>query len=133
MKKRGQITIFAIIGIIIVAAILLVLYLKGQLNIPILGTGTAQERINDIKDHIQGCIEEVGDEPIKRIALQGGHLLTPEGTYRKRNDIPISYLCYNIPDSNTCSNRLLLMDDMEEELEKAIDLNLNTCINLEQL
>ena len=129
--KRGQITTFAIIGIIIVAAILLVLYLRGQLNIPILGLGTAQERLNDIKEHITGCIEDISEEPLRKIGLQGGHLATPEGTYRKRNDITISYLCYNIPDQSICSNSLLLLNNMEKELAQAIDQGLNNCINLE--
>lgn len=130
--KRGQITTFAIIGIVIVAAVILVMYMRGQFFFGPVTPENLGTKLDSIEEHIENCIEETSPEYIERIAMQGGHLSTPEGTFRMRDDIPISYLCYNIPDQKTCSNRLLLLTDMEEELASAIDTSLNSCINLNQ-
>ncbi len=128
--KRGQITTFAIVGIVLVAAVLLILYLRGQFFFGPVTPETLGERLQSIDEHVTTCVQEVAPDYIKRIGLQGGHLKTPEGTYRLREDVTISYLCYNIPDENTCSNRLLLRTDMETELENAIDQALAGCIDL---
>ena len=128
--KRGQITTFAILGIVLVAAVLLVLYLRGQFFFGPVTPETLGDRLQGIDEHVTTCVQEVAPDYIKRIGLQGGHLNTPKDTYRLRQDIPVSYLCHNIPGSATCSNRLLLRSDMETELENAIDQALAGCIDL---
>ncbi len=128
--KKGQITTFAIIGIVLVAAVLLILYLRGQFFFGPVTPATLGDKLQGISEHVTTCVQETAPDYIKRIGLQGGHLKTPEDTYRLREDIPISYLCYNIPDSPTCSNRLLLRSDMEKELGIAIDQALAGCIDL---
>ncbi|MEK6904696.1 MAG: hypothetical protein AABW87_03835, partial [Nanoarchaeota archaeon] len=130
--KRGQITTFAIVGIVIVAAVILAMYLRGQFFFGPVTPENLGTKLDAVGEHIKACIEETAPDFIKRIGLQGGHLSTPEGTFRMRNDVPISYLCYNIPDEKTCLNRMLLRSEMEEELASAIDTGLNSCINLNQ-
>ena len=131
MDKRGQATVFIIIGIVIV--VIVALYIVGtQTKIipPLLGGGSAQDQMNDVDNHITECLEDVGEDYIVQIALQGGYLATPETSYRLYNDSTVSYLCYNQINSATCSNRMLTVAHMEEELEETITSALETCINV---
>ncbi len=128
--SKGQATGFIILGIVVLAIVLLILYLRGQLSLgPLTPPKFGDE---SLADHIQGCIAEVSPDFFTRIGLQGGHLSTPEGTFRLQKDISVSYLCYNIPGKPQCANRLLTLHDMETELAAAIDQALNTCIRYDK-
>ena len=129
MEKRGQVTTFVILGIFIVALTILIVYLRNQYFFPATSENL-NEKLAAIQGHIKDCIQNVGDEPIRRIGLQGGYLRTPSGTYRLDNDISVSYLCYNIPDKVQCSNRMLTLENMESQLNDALKESLKTCINI---
>ncbi len=130
MLKRGQATGFVIVGIVIVALVILFLYLRGQLAFGPVTPQALEGRFQSIREHIQDCIKEAGDEPIRRIGLQGGHLQTPGGTFRLQQDVPVSYLCYDIPNDVRCQNRLLTRVEMQHELADAIKLELTRCVDL---
>ena len=132
MDKKGQITAFVILGIVILAAVILIFYVRGQFFFGPATPSSLAARITPIKEHITSCIQTISPEYIERIGVQGGHLKEGEGTSRKRSDIPISYLCYNIKNEPTCYNRMLLISDMQNELNDAIKKGLVTCINLEK-
>ncbi len=129
MKKRGQVTIFVILGIVIVIIVALLLYFKTNL---FLFNPTAEDlnlRLDEIRQHVINCIAEVSDPPIRQIGLQGGYLSTPADTFRLYNDTTISYLCYSMKDTPRCRNRMLLKSDMEKQLSAAIDFGLQTCVD----
>ena len=48
----------------------------------------------------------------------------------KEADSMVSYLCWNQENSPTCTNRLITLDKMEEQLEDSIGKGLETCINV---
>ncbi len=129
MNKRGQITIFVIAGIVIVAAVLLLIFLRGQLFVTVTPENLP-DQLFPIRDHVQDCIKDIAPDYIERIGLQGGYLSTSEGTYRLTNGIPVSYLCYNVGRSPLCYNRMLTLNHMETELSKAIAEGLQTCLDL---
>tara|TARA_Y100000310_G_scaffold332783_1_gene409010 strand:+ start:1314 stop:2072 length:759 start_codon:yes stop_codon:yes gene_type:complete len=131
MNKRGQTTLFIILGIIIV--VLVALFFVGRKTeiIPdLFPAADAQGELNDIDDHVTDCLAEIGDEYVRQIALQGGYLSVGADTYRLWNDTTVSYLCWNQEGLPTCSNRLLTEAHMEDELEEVITEALSTCINI---
>jgi hypothetical protein len=131
MQKRGQGTLFIILGIILV--IVVGLYFVGvQIEIipPLLSASDAAGEMSEIDEHITDCLLEIGTDYVNQIGLQGGYLSVAPDTYRLYNDTTVSYLCWNQEESSLCSNRLLTVAHMEEELEDAIDSALQTCINV---
>jgi hypothetical protein len=126
-RGRGQISGFAILGIVLVAVVILLFFLRDQIGIVLPGNlgGTSA----DIGEHIRDCLQDVAPEYIERIGLQGGYLSTPEDTFRLYEGTPVSMLCYDIEGQSICRNRMLTLSDMEQELSEAIDQGLNTCIN----
>jgi len=132
MNKRGQATVFIIIGVVIVILVALYLVLTQTKVIPpFLGGGDASDEMSDIDEHISECMEEIGGEYLTRLGQQGGYLeIVSAGSYRTYNDSSVSYLCYNQPGLITCSNRLLTVAHMESELEDVISQGLESCINV---
>ncbi|MEM4244799.1 MAG: hypothetical protein QXR60_01160 [Candidatus Nanoarchaeia archaeon] len=130
MEKRGQLTVFIIIGVVLVIVVALLLYYKTNI---FLVNPTAEDlniRLDDIREHIIRCTGKVGEPPIRQIGLQGGYLSTPPDTYRLYNDSTISYLCYSMPGTPYCVNRMLTRSDMEKQLSAAIDFGLQTCVDV---
>jgi hypothetical protein len=131
MGKRGQATIFIVLGILLVAIV--VLYFVGvQTNVipPLLTTSDAASELNDIDSHVEECLEDVGMEYLNVIGIQGGYITTADDTFRLYNDTTVSYLCWNQQDSEACTNRLLTVSKMETQLEETLNIALQTCINV---
>ncbi|HII15678.1 MAG TPA: hypothetical protein HA362_05180 [Nanoarchaeota archaeon] len=131
MSKRGQVTLFVILGIIVVALIVLLISFRREIIPRAATVENLDATMADIEKHISGCLKEAADEPVKRIGLQGGYLSTPEGSYRRWNDYPISFLCYNQAGKDTCTNRFLTKANMEEQLAAAIKENIGKCLDIE--
>lgn len=131
MEKRGQVTIFIILGIILVAVVVGIGVLRSKVYIgPVTAEGLSNEA-EPIKKHVEKCMNDVSDELIKKIALQGGYLEPGEGTYRLFDGIKISYLCFNMENDNKCMNRGLTKVALEDQLGNAIKEKIASCVNLD--
>ncbi len=132
MEKRGQVTVFIILGIIIVAVIVILLSLKPE----IISTPATPENLNkvmnDINKHIKQCLAASAEEPLNRIALQGGYLNVPDESYRLWDDTTVSYLCYDLPNTDSCMNRMLTKKHMEDELENAVKEKVMQCLDVQE-
>ena len=107
MKKKGQMTLFIILGIVLI--ILIGLYFVGvKTNIipPLLTPSDANSEMKEIEEHIEDCLEEVGMNYLYILGQQGGYLNPGEDTYKMFNDSMVSYLCWNQENSPTCTNKI---------------------------
>jgi hypothetical protein len=134
MNKRGQVTIFIILGIVIVAIILLVLYGRQTVFFSPTPENLQQELIS-VQDHVISCLGDVAPGCIEKISMQGGYYETPSNTYRLWNDTSVSYLCYNKANDPRCINRALTLGILQGEIKKCIDAQLGPlgiCLNVKQ-
>jgi hypothetical protein len=123
MNKRGQITIFIIIGILIIISVtLLLFYSKGKL-IP---DGKEQAETNQIMDplksQIDHCLEESLKETILFVGMQGGYYYSPAKTEEfLQADIPYYYY----------ENEEISPDkkEMERQLALGVKEKLPKCLN----
>jgi len=127
MAKRGQVTIFMIIAVIIISVVGLFFILRGGI-IP--GVGESFER--DSNAFLQVCIEDKLREGIELISLQGGYIENSFNVYFKFDDESkpqkISYLCYTSGNSVPCINQNpLLIRHLDGELKKYISEEMKTC------
>lgn len=88
MNNLGQITIFVIIAIVIIAAVIGVFLLAGKNIIKI-----NQPSIIDPQQYIDKCAKDSAAEAIRIMLPQGGYI-TPRN-YKLYEDNKIEYLCYN--------------------------------------
>lgn len=126
-SSRAQITGFAIFGIFLLVIVILLFLLRERIA-PFL-PGPLGGKIQTVEQHIGDCLRQKAPPLIERIGLQGGYLSTPQGTFRLHQDVPISYLCYDIERAAACRNRMLTLQNMETQLADALAADINTCID----
>lgn len=130
MQKRGQATLFIILGIVLLIAIALIFFLRGNIDFGLTGGGNVNSQLAPIREHIEECIDTVAPPGIKTLALQGG-TLTPN-SFTLYNGTNVQYLCYKEPSTPTCIQKILTRQDMENELNDYIRFQLAQCIDLDQ-
>ncbi|MDD5253835.1 MAG: hypothetical protein PHG05_01880 [Candidatus Nanoarchaeia archaeon] len=111
MSKRGQVTLFIIIGIIIVVIVGLLLIFKGQIQKEITKT---PEEFNQIPENIQNCLEMIGNDALYEVLFYGGQY--PD---IKNNVEGFAYL----KDYTT-------IKEIEESLNKYVEYNIDYCVDL---
>lgn len=129
--KRGQVTIFIIIAILIVALGTLVF-----LYYPKLFPGTTTESKNP-SGYIQECLEEEIEENVQIISSQGGNYIVNSSSgyfYKKSNEDKgkyVRYLCYT--DENfdkPCINQEpFLTEHIESEILKSVNTSIKNCFD----
>ena len=121
-KKRGQVTVFIIIGIVIVVLGALVYAFFPQIKEII---GLESENPNMF---MQSCIEEEIQNTIEELSLQGGSL-NPEHYILYENST-VEYLCYTEEYYKTCvMQQPLLVRHVGDEIAKGISPEAQACFD----
>gem|GEM_PF-2548262 len=137
MKKRGQVTIFVLLGLVVVSIIVILLMfqtnffeqeIKGEEAERIL-----EPQLNPIKERVMDCVEASAKRGELLIAKQGGYLDPPY--YVTLGDYEVSYGCYL--SEGVYMTTLPLMSKVEEELAEYMALpetlnELDVCMNLDE-
>ena len=116
--KRGQVSLFVIIAVVVIAIIGVVIYFNSS------GKYLNEGSFNDhpVYNFVQSCVDETLEKGIEVVGLQGGYY----------NDPVLSkfYLNYNVPyywSENVSS--VPSVGVIEEELSKYMEDNLRFCLN----
>lgn len=119
MNKRGQVTVFVIVGIVILVTVFLVFYFLGD-NIKqdteievVFDESSLEPTIKLVED----CVKEEILKGIELIGLQGGYYNPPE--FSQVGDYQVSYNCHKDEGGNYI-NRLPLLERISGEVEEYI-------------
>ncbi|MBU2590094.1 MAG: hypothetical protein KKA65_03710 [Nanoarchaeota archaeon] len=144
MQKRGQITVFIVIGILIVTLIILLVAVKDRIIVSDWdkekeASLQVPEKAREVQRFVQGCVEQVAEEGLVIMGLQGGyinlptsHITTPRhpfATYLEiipNTDIKTAYWYYTTP-NNLQKTALPSIRQMQDELSAYIEDNLAEC------
>lgn len=124
-KKRGQITVFIIIGIVILISVGIVVYVSTNI---ITEEEVVPEELKPLKLFIRRCTTDLADEAAFRMGAQGGYLNLPD----KIKGDPNSYIngVFDVPywyfDRE---DRMPSRTQMQKEIETYINQNIRTCLN----
>lgn len=122
MNKRGQVTLFVILALIIVVAGVLIWKV-----IPSIKSESGLD-VNNPQGYIQTCVEDSLEEAVEILAPQGGSI-EPEHYYMYFGD-NIEYLCYSNNYYQTCTvQQPLLKNHIESEIEEYISDVVDECFN----
>jgi len=77
MKKRGQITVFVIIGVLVILGFLLFFYLREKTTFFSPEIVVPQE-IAPIKRYVESCMQDIGEKAVIRLGMQSGYVEIPE-------------------------------------------------------
>lgn len=106
--KGGQITIFIILGLIIVAGIIIIFLFLGQ-------TKVKAPKESELSSAIKGCTKEAVEETSFKILRNGG-VINPKRTVRYLGE-DYNYLCYTTGYYERCYN---LFPNLERTIEEEI-------------
>ena len=127
-NKKGQITIFIIVGIVLISAIALFFVFNKQV-----GIGTTEKTEENPELFLESCIEDKVKEAIEFISLRGGYVNNELNINFKFEDeiaYNISYLCYNQNNYLPCiSQKPTFMNDLREEIKKYISSDVENCFS----
>lgn len=129
MKKRGQVTIFIILGVIIVSVIVLFLIFGSEIVPKI----SVKKEVNPIP-FLDSCMEDKIKETLGVISLQGGSVENSLYKTFKFSDEQISrdisYLCYTQNYYIPCINQEpLLIQHLKNEIKTDISEEVETCFD----
>ena len=132
MQKSGQVSLFIVIGLVIIIAMIFVFFLFRSFQEKAREITNPQEylksQVNDIKKVISKCIDESSREALTKISLQGGHFNPVK--HVDYNGNKVSFLCYKIKSDEPCYNMMFTRKDIEEELAPVLRNNIKKCVDL---
>lgn len=139
MKKRGQITTFIIIGIVLLTLFGLVYYARNQIIKKEMEAGikeTAQHPVYviPIKRYAESCLKQAGDQGVWIIGTHGGYIdVDNTGFYGPEDQPTLSYTIYGgnkVPYylNNLNSNKPSI-GQIEEKLSRYILVEFHKCLN----
>jgi hypothetical protein len=121
-KKRGQVTIFIIIAILVVAIGVLIYMLSPGIETGITGETKSPEQF------IQTCLEEDIENTVEVLSLQGGSI-EPEH-YIIHQGETVEYLCYTNEYYRACvMQQPLLKQHIESEIKSDIEGVVKDCFD----
>jgi hypothetical protein len=122
--KRGQVTIFIIIAIIIVAAMIIIFWPRLK---PIFSSGTTNPQ-----DYLQGCVQDKLQEGINLAEKRGGSIEPINSIMYKGENV--EYLCYTNEYYKTCTmQQPMLKQHFEFEINEHVKSTVDSCMqNLEK-
>lgn len=131
MFKRGQITLFIIVGIVIFAIIIFFLFLGSNLNNNIKKENIASQSISEEAKKIQGfvdsCLEVLSKEAIDNVYSYGGYA-DPNQITRKVNE----KTCLVYSNENIYSNYAPTQNLIESRIKNYIENKLDSCLNFQE-
>ena len=120
--KRAQVTIFIIVAILIVTAILLFFLFLNNRN-PI---NPLQPEPTNPDQYIQKCVKDEALKTIDILLRQGGYLHPT--LYKTYNTYNVGYLCYTGLYYVPCTTQEpVLIKHLEDEISQGITLRVETC------
>jgi len=120
--KRGQLTIFIILALVIVAALLIFLYFRSKVP----GAEITPESFENPQQYIAECAEDAAKQAINTMLPQGG-LIQPKNyvTYSRTR---IELLCYTNRFYESCMNQYpLYIKHLEDEIKNEIEPKIEEC------
>ncbi len=122
--KRGQLTIFIILGILIVAIGLLIYFFYPKIK------STGGLETENPYSFIENCLKKDFKESIEKISLSGGSYNVGEDDgYFYRGEY-VQYLCYTNENYQKCFNQVpFLKPQIEKEIVSSLDSKIDFCFS----
>ncbi len=127
-KKRGQVTIFIIVGIILLFSLALFLYFR-RVAAPLETYEVVPDQYVPVQNYIQSCVGKLSRQGIILLGLQGGYLDLPE----RISTNPDSYLSSS-PQLKLPywyyqgESRIPTIQEMQNDLGNYVSKNLVSCL-----
>ncbi len=118
--KRGQISLFIIIGILIIVAVGIFFVVRNQISLP----EKVPLEVQPIDNAIEECVQQRLLDAVRLVGLQGGFIILPSN-YLETEDFGIAYGYYE------GTKTLISREKIQEEIDGFVSGAVIYCINEE--
>ncbi|PIU75588.1 hypothetical protein COS75_03510 [Candidatus Pacearchaeota archaeon CG06_land_8_20_14_3_00_35_12] len=134
LNKRGQITLYIIIAIVIVAAVLFFVFLMPKIQEAGMTEAQAkaflESRAPQLKNYVQDCMKTTARKSINTLGRQGGYIIPRPARiglpYAVMSDAPImNYALFYDKNAGENVNLLPSINEMQTELSNFMTVNLD--------
>src|SRR3989338_4233945 len=120
MRKRGQVSVFIIIGIVILVAILTVFFFRGKISKVLREEPTnpqeyLYQQLQDVKKEIGRCVNQETSKAARLLMENGGDFDKNFG-YIQYINISYPVLCREINNTNSCLAEPILILILQQKL-----------------
>ena len=123
MKKRAQVTLFIILGIVLLVAAVFFIFVRTKIITP----SIPKIIMPRVEEYVDNCIKESGQQGLNLVGKQGGDI--NPGFYTMYKGDKVTYLCY-VENYTACVNRRPgLKFHIERELSSFVKSQLTSCMN----
>ena len=136
MEKRGQATVFVIIGIVILASIFLLFFFRDSLTQTIRQTPTNPQeylggQLQDIKNEISRCVTKETNDAVDLLIKNSGNFKLSSG-YIQYLNVSYPILCREFNDANNvgCLSKPILISSLQIKLQDYLPEKIESCLNL---
>ncbi len=121
-NKRGQVTLFIILAIILVGIVALFYFMFPRIKT------TFETQIQNPETLLQNCLKDKIEDTVNTISLQGGSI-NPELFYLYQGN-KVRYLCYTEEYYAPCvMQQVFLEEQIETEIKNEIQAEANSCFD----
>lgn len=123
MKKRAQVTLFIILGIVLLVAIVFFIFVRTKVITPAI----PKIIMPRVEEYVDNCIKEAGQQGLNLVGKQGGDVNPGLYTWYKRDKV--TYLCYTENYTACVNRRPGLKYHVEREISSFVKSQLTSCMN----
>ncbi len=138
MFKKGQITLFILLGIAIIIAVGTTIVVKQKSSVDTVPSRIAKTSLESdkIKNYVNNCLQQVSEKGIRLIALQGGYInARGDNKYNEQGDgfsskthyffsnLALPYLWFEK------KSQLRPVDDIKTKLANYVVIEMQNCLN----
>lgn len=135
MEKRGQATVFVIVGIVLVVLAALIFFYRDSITKairqePINPQQYLVQQLDDVKKNIGDCVVSEVSEASK-ILMQNAGSYNREFNYFLYYGKKYPVLCRELEDKSGCLSEPLIVNNFQDRLNEKLPNMINNCLNLE--
>ncbi len=128
MKKRAQITLFVIVGLLLITLVYFFLYSINyqKFKSDIVRSTKLPPDVEGIRQNVELCFKESGENALVLIGLQGGYAVSPIKSYEINNlYVPFYYF--------EGSNLMPSLKDIESEISDYVSNAMQKCVDINEI
>ncbi len=127
LNKRGQVTVFIIIGVLLIIVVALLFWLRDDSGFRIPLFADASDHASAIERDISRCIDSNLEPTVNLLASQGGEF--NPSSYRLYKGKKVGYVCREAVEEKGCVNYMPTKDSIRKELQKALEFSVLGCFD----
>lgn len=116
MSKKGQIAIFVIAAVIIIALVVAGFYFRDSIF-----SSKSSAEVKDVSDYVQTCLNDVSKQAVYAIGQQGGYFTVPKSS--------INYTIFPVPFYVYGGNNIVPKKEVVESgIQQYVESNFDKCV-----